>query len=57
MIGHQQNVHKHLKKTFVDARLQKLAEGQGLDWATAEALAFGTLLQQGYQRMRTQFVI
>ncbi|KAK3878448.1 hypothetical protein Pcinc_016908 [Petrolisthes cinctipes] len=42
------NVHKHLKKIFVDVRLQKLTEGRGLDWATAEAMAFGSLLLQGY---------
>lgn len=43
----QQNVHKHLKKTHIEARLQKLTEGQALDWATAEALAFASLLYQG----------
>lgn len=42
------NLHKHLKKTHVEARLQKLREGVGLDWATAEALAFASLLYQGF---------
>lgn len=42
-----QNVHPHLKKTHVETRLKKLTEGTGLDWATAEALAFATLLNQG----------
>lgn len=42
------NVHKHLKKTHIEARLQKLAEGRSLDWATAEALAFSSLLYQGF---------
>lgn len=42
------NVHPHLKKTHVETRLKKLTEGTGLDWATAEALAFATLLNQGH---------
>lgn len=25
------------------------AKGQGLDWGTAEALAFGSLVEQGYK--------
>lgn len=43
-----QNVHPHLKKTHCDARVKKLEDGSGLDWATAEALAIGSLLYQGY---------
>ncbi|XP_058126995.1 probable 2-oxoglutarate dehydrogenase E1 component DHKTD1 homolog, mitochondrial [Anopheles ziemanni] len=42
------NVHPHLKKTHVDARLRRLADGQRIDWATAETLAIGSLLYQGY---------
>ena len=30
------------------AKGQMMETGQGIDWATAEALAFGTLLQEGY---------
>uniref|UniRef100_A0A8B9JIJ3 2-oxoadipate dehydrogenase complex component E1 n=1 Tax=Astyanax mexicanus TaxID=7994 RepID=A0A8B9JIJ3_ASTMX len=41
-------VHGHLRKTHVQGRLQKLEEGTKLDWSTAEALAFGTLLCQGF---------
>ncbi|KTF72017.1 hypothetical protein cypCar_00046147 [Cyprinus carpio] len=41
-------MHSHLRKTHVQARLQKLEEGTKLDWSTAEALAFGTLLCQGF---------
>lgn len=41
-------VHSHLGKTHVQARLQKLEEGTKLDWSTAEALAFGSLLCQGF---------
>ncbi|XP_036432329.1 LOW QUALITY PROTEIN: probable 2-oxoglutarate dehydrogenase E1 component DHKTD1, mitochondrial [Colossoma macropomum] len=41
-------MHSHLRKTHVQSRLQKLEEGTKLDWSTAEALAFGTLLCQGF---------
>lgn len=43
-----QNIHPHLKKTFINGRIKKLAEGKGIDWATAEALAFGSLMYQGH---------
>ncbi|CAH0723581.1 unnamed protein product, partial [Brenthis ino] len=41
------NIHPHLAKTHVKGRLNKLAEGNGIDWATAEAFAFGSLLMEG----------
>uniref|UniRef100_A0A671LLN9 2-oxoadipate dehydrogenase complex component E1 n=1 Tax=Sinocyclocheilus anshuiensis TaxID=1608454 RepID=A0A671LLN9_9TELE len=41
-------LHSHLRKTHVQARLQKLEEGTKLDWSTAEALAFGSMLCQGF---------
>ncbi|PAV69017.1 hypothetical protein WR25_13925 isoform B [Diploscapter pachys] len=41
------NLHEHLKKTHIDARIQKLTSGEGIDWSTAEALAFGSLLVEG----------
>ena len=41
------NIHNHLKKTHCEARVNKLNEGKNIDWATAEALAFGTLLHDG----------
>ncbi|KAI5614851.1 putative 2-oxoglutarate dehydrogenase E1 component DHKTD1, mitochondrial [Silurus asotus] len=41
-------VHSHLVKTHIKSRLQKLEVGTALDWSTAEALAFGTLLTQGF---------
>lgn len=51
------NLHPHLKRTFVDARLKKLEEGTNLDWATAESLALGSLLYQGFNvRMSGQDV-
>lgn len=31
-----------------DARLKSIQTGKGIDWGTAEALAFATLLQEGY---------
>ena len=39
--------HSHLKKTFQDARIDKLTEGMKIDWATAEMLAMGTLIYEG----------
>jgi len=41
--------HSHLKKTFQDARIDKLTEGMKIDWATAEMLAMGTLIYEGKQ--------
>ncbi|XP_059843281.1 2-oxoadipate dehydrogenase complex component E1 [Hypanus sabinus] len=41
-------MHNHLMKTHVQSRLQRLEEGTRLDWSTAEALAIGTLLCQGF---------
>ncbi|XP_034445220.1 probable 2-oxoglutarate dehydrogenase E1 component DHKTD1, mitochondrial [Hippoglossus hippoglossus] len=41
-------LHSHLGKTHAQARLHKLEEGTKLDWSTAEALAFGSLLSQGF---------
>ncbi len=33
---------------MLEAKRQMIETGEGLDWATAEALAFGTLLVEGY---------
>ena len=41
-------MHGHLSRTHAASRLRRLEEGQGLDWATAEALAWASLLQQGH---------
>ncbi len=42
------DVHVHPKLARVlEARGQTVEEGDGIDWATAEALAFGTLLMEG----------
>jgi len=40
-------VHKTLAR-IVDARREMFESGDGFDWATAEALAFGTLLREGH---------
>jgi len=40
-------VHKTLSR-IVEARRQMFDSGEGFDWATAEALAFGTLLREGH---------
>jgi 2-oxoglutarate dehydrogenase E1 component len=41
-------VHKTLQR-IIDGRRQMLESGEGFDWATAEALAFGTLVREGFQ--------
>ncbi|VDM76255.1 unnamed protein product [Strongylus vulgaris] len=42
-----QKVHPHLQKTHCEARIQKMISGENIDWGTAEALAFGSLLMEG----------
>eukprot|EP00095_Tigriopus_kingsejongensis_P000620 maker-scaffold275_size226830-snap-gene-0.25 protein:Tk00620 transcript:maker-scaffold275_size226830-snap-gene-0.25-mRNA-1 annotation:"2-oxoglutarate dehydrogenase e1 component dhktd1-like mitochondrial" len=42
------NLHSHLKKIHVDARMKKLESGGSIDWGTAESLAVGSLLYQGF---------
>ncbi|ESO02643.1 hypothetical protein HELRODRAFT_106795 [Helobdella robusta] len=39
--------HPTLQKSHIDRRLQKLVGGSDIDWPTAEALAVGSLLNQG----------
>jgi 2-oxoglutarate dehydrogenase E1 component len=41
------SVHKTIQR-FLDNRRQAVETGEGLDWATGEALAFGSLLDEGY---------
>jgi 2-oxoglutarate dehydrogenase E1 component len=41
------SVHKTIQR-FLDNRRQAIESGDGMDWATAEALAFGALLDEGY---------
>lgn len=40
-------VHKTLHR-ILDAKREMFATGEGFDWATAEALAFGTLIDEGF---------
>ncbi len=40
-------VHKTIGR-FLGARRKAIETGNGIDWATAEVLAFGTLLNEGY---------
>lgn len=41
------NIHEIAEKVYA-ARLKAIHSGQGLDWGTAEALAFASILNQGY---------
>ena len=41
------NIHKKLTR-IMDAKKKMFETGEGVDWATGEALAFGTLLDEGY---------
>ncbi len=40
-------IHKTLARVL-DAKREMFASGNGFDWATAEALAFGSLVSEGY---------
>ena len=39
-------VHPNLGK-ILKSRVESVQQGQGIDWSTAEGLAFGTLLSEG----------
>jgi 2-oxoglutarate dehydrogenase E1 component len=41
------NVHRTIQR-FLDARRKAIESGEGLDWATGEALAFCTLMLEGH---------
>ncbi|MFW5661267.1 MAG: 2-oxoglutarate dehydrogenase E1 component, partial [Oceanicaulis sp.] len=41
-------IHKTLKRVMDNRRKAVLEDGDGIDWATAEHLAFGTLLAEGF---------
>ncbi len=42
------NVHKTIQR-FLDNRAKAIESGEGIDWSTAEALAFCTLLKEGHR--------
>ncbi|MDC9701221.1 MAG: 2-oxoglutarate dehydrogenase E1 component [Alphaproteobacteria bacterium] len=42
------NVHPTIRR-FLDKRKKMVETGVGIDWSLAEALAFGTLLQEGHR--------
>ena len=41
------DAHKTVKRVY-DARAKAITTGKGIDWATAEMLAFGSLLSEGF---------
>ncbi len=41
------SIHKTISK-ILESRRQSILRKKGIDWSTAEALAFGTLLEEGY---------
>tara|TARA_Y100000294_G_scaffold51796_1_gene48838 strand:- start:7644 stop:10553 length:2910 start_codon:yes stop_codon:yes gene_type:complete len=47
IVPSEYNIHKTIGK-ILDNRKQTVEQGFGIDWATAEALAFGSLLEEGY---------
>ncbi len=47
LIPEEFNVHKTLKKIF-NQRYQSFETKEKIDWSTAESLAFGTLLNEGF---------
>ena len=40
-------IHKTLQR-ILDAKKEMFESGEGFDWATAEALAFGSLVAEGH---------
>ncbi|MGE0210138.1 MAG: 2-oxoglutarate dehydrogenase E1 component [Parvibaculaceae bacterium] len=42
------NLHRTLQR-ILDGRRKMIEDGTGIDWSTAEALAFGTLLEDGFR--------
>ena len=42
------NIHKTIAR-FMETRRKAIESGEGIDWSTAEALAFGSLLEEGHR--------
>ncbi|MDC3125601.1 2-oxoglutarate dehydrogenase E1 component [Candidatus Pelagibacter sp.] len=47
LISEDKNIHKTISKIF-NIRKDTIQKGVGIDWSSAEALAFGSLLEEGY---------
>src|SRR3546814_15634328 len=47
------NVHKTLRR-ILEQKAEMFRSGEGFDWATGEALAFGGLLSEGYGVRRSE---
>ncbi len=47
VIPKEKNIHKTISKIF-NARKDSIEKGTRIDWSSAEALAFGSLLEEGY---------
>lgn len=43
----EMDFHRLIRKIF-DQRYKTIDTGKGIDWGTAEALAFSTLIQDGF---------
>ena len=43
----EKKIHKTIQK-ILEQRKNSVTKGSGIDWSTAEALAFGSLLEEGY---------
>ncbi|GAA6155715.1 2-oxoglutarate dehydrogenase E1 component [Pyruvatibacter sp. HU-CL02332] len=46
-IPEEVNAHRTLKRVF-KARMDAVTSGENIDWATAESLAFGSLIDEGF---------
>ncbi|WP_426051466.1 2-oxoglutarate dehydrogenase E1 component [Brevundimonas sp. SL161] len=46
-VPNQVDIHKTLKRV-IEARREMIDTGQNIDWATAESLAFGSLVSEGF---------
>ncbi len=43
-----QAIHPTIVRGHVNKRVERLNQGSSIDWPTAEAMAFGSLLMQGF---------
>ena len=43
-----QSVHPTIKRAHINKRLERMKDGKIIDWSTAESLAFGSLLKEGF---------